>query len=61
MNADQRRHKEPRAQPTVALAWPVHARRGTYHEYKPPVFTLADPGNGETYVHPAKAADEAPI
>jgi transposase len=35
--------------------------RGTYHEDKPPVFILADRGTGETYVHPAKAADESTI
>jgi len=35
--------------------------RGTYHGDKPPVFILADRGTGETYVHPAKAADESTI
>jgi transposase-like protein len=35
--------------------------RGTYREDKPPVFILADRGTGETYVHPAKAADESTI
>lgn len=35
--------------------------RGTYHEDKPPVFILADHGGGETYVHPAKAADNSTI
>jgi transposase len=31
------------------------------HEDKPPVFILTDRGAGETYVHPAKAADESTI
>ena len=35
--------------------------RGTYHEDKPPVFIVADCGTDETYVHPAKAADESTI
>jgi len=35
--------------------------RGTYQEDKPPVFILADRRTGETYIHPAKAADESTI
>jgi transposase len=35
--------------------------RGTYHEDKPPVFIVADRGSGETYIHPAKAAEESTI
>jgi transposase len=35
--------------------------RGTYHEDKSPVFILSDRGTGETYVHPAKAAEESTI
>ena len=35
--------------------------RGSYAGDKPPVFIVADRGTGETYVHPAKAADESTI
>lgn len=35
--------------------------RGTYNGDKPPVFILADRGTGETYVYPAKAAEESTI
>ncbi len=35
--------------------------RGTFQEDKPPVFVVTDRSTGETYVHPAKAADESTI
>jgi transposase len=34
---------------------------GTYHEDKPSLFIPAGRGTGQTYVHPAKAAEESTI
>jgi len=35
--------------------------RGTYHEDKPPVFTLVDRGSEQRHVVPAKSADESTV